>query len=415
MAIPYFSIDLNQKDYLRILKNIIFPFNKKNLENKIKEKLSERYPNRYISLLPSGRLGFYLTLKYLFKPNDLILFSSMSFPLYIKIALQLKLRVKLIDVNEKDLNINTEFLKDIDEGECKGLVVTHLFGNPCEINKIKKICDEKKITLIEDCAQSFDSKFKGVQTGNFGDAGIISTSLLKIPTTLSGGILVTKNKILYNEVENWMKTNLSNSLIKKTKLFFKIFIFILNSYPLIYSILSDKIFSFLKNYNPRIYRKILYSGMGMKDKTFDPKERPCLTKFQLSIGLSQINRSKKMLLKRKENSKYLQEKLEKCINIKVINNHYIDDWNHQYFVIKINKNFNSITERIFKNGIHAMDENVWNCSKYGFDFENKDTDFRITNSFDGLLLRIQNNSFLKKHQIDKIANVIISASNDNGK
>ena len=70
----------------------------------------------------------------------------MSFPLYIKIALQLKLRVKLIDVNEKDLNINTEFLKDIDE--IKGLVVTHLFGNPCEINKSKKYV-MKKITLIK--------------------------------------------------------------------------------------------------------------------------------------------------------------------------------------------------------------------------------------------------------------------------
>ena len=78
MAIPFFSIDLKTKDFFLIIKNIIFPFNKKKLEDKLKEKLSLRYPNKFISLLPSGRL-FYLTIKYLFKPNDLIIFSSMSF------------------------------------------------------------------------------------------------------------------------------------------------------------------------------------------------------------------------------------------------------------------------------------------------------------------------------------------------
>ena len=68
-------------------------------------------------------------MKFLFKPNDLVIFSSMSFPLYIKIAKQLNLRVKLIDVSKSDLNINIELLNNINDN-CKGIVVTHLFGNP---------------------------------------------------------------------------------------------------------------------------------------------------------------------------------------------------------------------------------------------------------------------------------------------
>ena len=104
----------------------------------------------------------------------------MSFPLYVKIALELGLKVQLVDVNENDLNINVnELEKLLINSNCKGLVVTHLW-NPCEILKIKKICEEKKIILIEDCAQSFNSKFETIETGNFGDAGIVSTSLLKI-------------------------------------------------------------------------------------------------------------------------------------------------------------------------------------------------------------------------------------------
>lgn len=415
MAIPFFSIDLTLKEYLIILRDLIVQPNKKPIEKEIKKELSKRFPNKFISLLPSGRLGFYLTLKNLFKANDLVIFSSMSFPLYIKIALQLKLKVKLIDIDEKDLNIDLDNLKNIDLTDCKGIVVTHLFGNPCQIEEIKKICDEKNIILIEDCAQSFDSKFNGIHTGNYGDAGIISTSLLKIPTTLSGGILVTSNNNLYQETEKWIKENLSNDLIEKIKLLFKTLIFILNSYPLIYSILSDKVFSLLRNYNPRIYRKILYSGMGVKNSVFNPKERPNLSRYQLSVGLSQIRRSEEMLFKRRENSKYLQKKLEKNKNIRVINNHYNNEWNHQYFVIQIKKNFNLINEKIFKDGIHAMDENVWNCTKYNFNFENKDANFKITNYYDGSLLRIQNNSFLKKNQIKKIAKIILDSCNENNK
>ena len=405
MAIPFFSIDLKTKDFFLIIKNIILPFNKKKLENKLKEKLSSRYPNKFISLLPSGRLGFYLTIKYLFKPNDLIIFSSMSFPLYIKIAKQLGMRVKLIDVSDKDLNINYENFFHIDE-ECKGIVVTHLFGNPCEIGKIKKFCEEKNIKLIEDCAQSFDSNHEGIETGNFGVAGIISTSLLKIPTTLSGGILVTSDETLYKNTEQWMKNNLSNNFFDKVKLFVKIFIFILNSYPKIYSLLSDKIFFFLKKYNPRIYRKILYSGMGMKDNIFNPKERPHLSKYQTAIGLSQIERCEEMTSSRRKNSQILQKILSNSKNIQVINNHSNNNWNHQYFVIKIENKFQKILNKVFSQGIHVMDENVWDCSAYNFEIENQESRFKITKNYDGTLLRIQNNSFLNEKQIEHIAKII---------
>lgn len=410
MALPFFSIHLKLKDYIDIIINLVFPFNKKKLELKLIQILSTRYPNKYISILPSGRLGFYLTLKELFKPNDLIAFSSMSFPLYVKIAKQLNLKVKLIDIDKKDLNINVEYVKNLDEN-CKGLVVTHLFGNPCDIEEIKDICNKKNIILIEDCAQSFDSKYNRIETGNFGDAAVVSLSLLKIPTTLSGGILITSHKLLHSKTEDWITNNLSNNFFLKLKLFFKIIIFILNSYPKIYSILSDKIFFFLKKNNPRIYRKILYSGMGMKNLPFDPKERPKLSKFQLKIGINQIKDSLDMKNIRRKHSRYLQARLEKSKKIKIINNHYKGDWNHQYFVIFIKENFNNVYNNIFKKGIHVMDENVWDCSEYNFELENKFSEFENTKKFNKGLLRIQNNSFLDIKQIEHIADVILDSVN----
>ena len=58
-----------------------------------------------------------------------------------------------------------------------------------------------------------------------------------------------------------------------------------------------------------------------------------------------------------------------------------------------------------------MDENVWDCSKYNFNIENKNELFPVTEMVNGKLLRIQNNSFLNKKNIQEIAQKIIHGNN----
>ena len=51
----------------------------------------------------------------------------------------------------------------------------------------------------------------------------------------------------------------------------------------------------------------------MKNNTFDPKERPHLSKYQIAIGLSQIERCEEMTYVRRKNSQYLQQILSNQI------------------------------------------------------------------------------------------------------
>ena len=69
MAIPFFSLDLKLGDFVLIIKDIFLPHDKKGHEKKLKELLKDRYPDKYISILPSARLGFYLSLKFLLKKD----------------------------------------------------------------------------------------------------------------------------------------------------------------------------------------------------------------------------------------------------------------------------------------------------------------------------------------------------------
>ena len=138
MAIPFFSIDLSNKEFFKIIKDFFLPINLDKSQKEINLLLNERFKNRYINVLPSARLGFYLTLKKNLKEGDEIIFSSMSFPLYLKIASELKLKIKLVDVDSDTMNINHELLEKKISQNTKCIVVTHLFGYPCKIDEIKK-------------------------------------------------------------------------------------------------------------------------------------------------------------------------------------------------------------------------------------------------------------------------------------
>ena len=70
----------------------------------------------------------------------------------------------------------------------------HTFGFPCEVDKIKKICANYAISLIEDAAESLGSFLEKNHTGTIGDFGILSLNGNKIITSGAGGIILTNDK-----------------------------------------------------------------------------------------------------------------------------------------------------------------------------------------------------------------------------
>lgn len=78
----------------------------------------------------------------------------------------------------------------------KAIMVVHLYGNPCAMNDIQKICKENHLFLIEDAAEAFGSKYHGNFVGGFGDFGSFSFFGNKTITTGEGGMLTSNNQKL---------------------------------------------------------------------------------------------------------------------------------------------------------------------------------------------------------------------------
>ena len=88
----------------------------------------------------------------------------------------------------------------------KACLPMHSYGHPCRIDKIKEICDEYCIFLIEDAAESIGSLYKYKHTGTFGEIGTISFNGNKIITAGGGGCIITNNKVLAKKAKHLTTT-----------------------------------------------------------------------------------------------------------------------------------------------------------------------------------------------------------------
>jgi aminotransferase in exopolysaccharide biosynthesis len=69
----------------------------------------------------------------------------------------------------------------------------HTFGFPVKIDELIKTCNNWKIPVVEDAAESLGSEYKGHPTGSFGEVGVFSFNGNKIVTSGGGGAIVTNN------------------------------------------------------------------------------------------------------------------------------------------------------------------------------------------------------------------------------
>jgi perosamine synthetase len=83
----------------------------------------------------------------------------------------------------------------------KAIIPIHYGGRPCKIIEINRIARNKKITLIEDCAEALGAKIKGVSVGTFGQMSIFSFAPNKILTTGEGGAICTDSRKIFEKLQ----------------------------------------------------------------------------------------------------------------------------------------------------------------------------------------------------------------------
>ena len=100
-----------------------------------------------------------------------------------------------VDVDANTNNINPSLVTEKITSKTKAILVVHLYGQPCDMKEIVKICHEYGLVLIEDACQAHGAEYDGKKVGSFG-IGCFSFYPTKNMTTGEGGIITTDNKVI---------------------------------------------------------------------------------------------------------------------------------------------------------------------------------------------------------------------------
>ncbi|RLQ94860.1 DegT/DnrJ/EryC1/StrS family aminotransferase [Falsibacillus albus] len=93
------------------------------------------------------------------------------------------------DLDPHSYNLTAESIEQKVTERTKAILVVHLSGNPCDMDPIMELAKKYHLKVIEDCAQSYLTKYKGRLTGTIGDYGCFSTNDFKHISTGDGGIV----------------------------------------------------------------------------------------------------------------------------------------------------------------------------------------------------------------------------------
>ena len=107
---------------------------------------------------------------------------------------------------DETLTIDPDDIEKKITASTKAIIVVHMRGVPCDMDRIMAIARKHNLKVIEDCAQALGGTYKGKYLGTFGDCGCYSFQYHKIITAGEGGMMVTNDERLYDRAMGYHDT-----------------------------------------------------------------------------------------------------------------------------------------------------------------------------------------------------------------
>jgi len=106
-----------------------------------------------------------------------------------------------VDIDPNSFTIDPTQVRDAVTSRTRAIVAVHLYGNPCDMDALQQIADEKGIFIVEDCAQAHGAEWHGRKIGTFGAIGTFSFYPTKnLGGIGDGGAVVTNDPLLAEKI-----------------------------------------------------------------------------------------------------------------------------------------------------------------------------------------------------------------------
>ena len=195
---------------------------------------------KHCLLVSSGTVALWLILKAIkeiMPEKNEVIIPAYTCPSVAAATIRAGLKPILCDINLKDFGFEIEELKKRINPKTLAIIIVHLFGFPSNIKAIKAISQPFNILIIEDAAQALGNSIINSpkeKLGTLGDIGFYSFGRGKPLTLNHGGLIVTNNSYLFEQILQVYQTIDKPSLIENLLLLAKLYLYALFFHPLLY-------------------------------------------------------------------------------------------------------------------------------------------------------------------------------------
>ena len=217
------------------------------------------------------------------KKGDEVIGVAAGFPTTVNPIIQFGAVPVFVDVDLTTHNIDVNLIEAAITPKTKAIMLAHTLGNPFNVKKVKQICDQHGLWLVEDSCDALGAKYEGKMIGTWGDIATLSFYPAHHMTMGEGGAVFSNNSELMSIAESYRdwgrdcycKPGCDDTCGKR---------------------FGQTLGSLPKGYD----HKYTYSHLGYNLK---------ITDMQAACGLAQLKRLPEFIKKRNDNFAYLNKKL----------------------------------------------------------------------------------------------------------
>ena len=169
------------------------------LANDLELKLKETLNIKHLLFVTNGTVALQMAIKALDLKGEIIT-TPFSFVATTSTIVWENCKPIFVDIDPDSLNIDTSKIEAAITSKTSAILATHVYGNPCDVEKIEEIAKKHNLKVIYDAAHAFGVEIKGKSIFEYGDISTCSLHATKLYHSGEGGLVITQDPELLKKL-----------------------------------------------------------------------------------------------------------------------------------------------------------------------------------------------------------------------
>lgn len=158
----------------------------------LEKELSKILKVDNLQIYNNGTIALLIGIKSLHLTGEVIT-TPFTFPATVNCLIWNNLTPVFCDIDPETMNIDADKIEALITPKTSAILAVHVFGSPCDVDKIQKIADKYRLKVIYDAAHAFETELNHKSIACYGDLTMFSFHPTKLFHTGEGGALVFKD------------------------------------------------------------------------------------------------------------------------------------------------------------------------------------------------------------------------------